>query len=165
MSGNLGQVSNPTVPLATQQWWVPGARIQGWIDMCWLRLYGLHHARGVKSRLKKRMRWYQTINRYLYLYLYITPISHLHLPTPYLLICLLAQHALWLKTHSLSHAPSPSPTIAMLVYSFTSSFYPHPYYCPDKHTLTLTPSHTEKLILFIKIPTNWTRMWLSQSVQ
>jgi hypothetical protein len=35
--------------------------------MCWLRLYGLHRARGVKSRLKMRMRSYQTINRYLYL--------------------------------------------------------------------------------------------------
>ena len=37
MSRSLGQASHPTLPLSTQQRWVPGARIQGWIDMCWLR--------------------------------------------------------------------------------------------------------------------------------
>jgi hypothetical protein len=34
MRRNLGQVSNPTLPLATQLLWVPGARIQCWINMC-----------------------------------------------------------------------------------------------------------------------------------
>ena len=40
MSRSLGQASHPTLPLFTQQRWVPGARIQGWIDMCGLRPCG-----------------------------------------------------------------------------------------------------------------------------
>ena len=40
MSRSFGQASHPTLPLYTQQRWVPGARIQDWIDMCWLRPCG-----------------------------------------------------------------------------------------------------------------------------
>ena len=37
MSRSRRQASHHTLPLSTQQWWAPSARIQGWIDVCWLR--------------------------------------------------------------------------------------------------------------------------------
>ena len=72
MSRSLGQASHPTLLLSTQQRWVPGARIQGWIDMCWLRPCGSTVPGGKESAEHACME-----EDYKQLPL------HLHLPTPY----------------------------------------------------------------------------------
>ena len=81
MDRSLGQASHPAVPLVTQQWWVPGARIQGWIDMCWLRLCGSAVLGGQESAEHACKYGYQTINWYLYLlsHFFNIPITILHL--------------------------------------------------------------------------------------